>query len=696
MSMRIRTVFSTFFINLTAISAFAGQAFESCPSEAFLFQGNPVQVYGVNLLTGQFELLQSDAGIPGNINGVGFNFDDRYIYGFNTSSFEVVRVDRDFQAETLPVFGLPERTTFYVGDVFDNIYWVYRRNVGLYRIDVDPQSVDYLIAQKITGAEVSLNLTDFAFHPQDSELYAVDNTSGFLYRLSLATGQFEFIGQTGVTGTFGAAYFDVNGYMYLGRNSDGHIFRINLSDLQNPIATADLFAIGPYSSQNDGARCAFAPIVSSDVDWGDAPETYATSIESNGPRHQITESLWLGSSVADGELEANVWPASDDEALYDDEDGIQWSGDWVTGMYQPLSVQTKGAGYLSLWIDWDSNGEFHADDEKVFELWLDEGSHQIPVLIPMTAVAGDTWMRARFGSASDLQPTGGATDGEVEDHPVTLLQGNVSQRYFPSANGWATLAFEDRWPEEGDYDFNDVVLKYRLTETLSGSDILRVDIEIDIQALGATYHSGFGVSLPGFDVANVDRENAFLLTPTQRQFTASGIDANEAVLRLTQDLYSHLSVSCSFYRTIDSCDSDETRRITLSVPMQASVEQSLMPAFPYDPFIFGTPGYWRGSSSVDIEKSIIEVHLADVSGTALATEYLWQVADDDSIPQLNRYYRTSQNLPWALLFAESWRHPKENVSLLEAYPQFRHWVESDGELSLDWYIESHAISELLF
>ena len=81
-------------------------------------------------------------------------------------------------------------------------------------------------------------------------------------------------------------YFDVNGYFYLSRNQDGQIYRIDLSTLTPSSTTADLieldvsaikFADGPSSSQNDGARCASAPLIDEDIpspiDFGDAPES---------------------------------------------------------------------------------------------------------------------------------------------------------------------------------------------------------------------------------------------------------------------------------------------------------------------------------------------------------------------------------------------------------------------------------------
>ncbi len=51
--------------------------FDTCPSKAYLFQSTPVQIYGVNLVTGSTTLLENNTGLASGINGVGFNFTDR-------------------------------------------------------------------------------------------------------------------------------------------------------------------------------------------------------------------------------------------------------------------------------------------------------------------------------------------------------------------------------------------------------------------------------------------------------------------------------------------------------------------------------------------------------------------------------------------------------------------------------------------
>ncbi len=70
--------------------------FDTCPSKAYLFQSTPVQVWGVNLVTGSTTLLEDDTGMNANINGVGFDFEDRYIYGYDTTNKRLVRLGQDF------------------------------------------------------------------------------------------------------------------------------------------------------------------------------------------------------------------------------------------------------------------------------------------------------------------------------------------------------------------------------------------------------------------------------------------------------------------------------------------------------------------------------------------------------------------------------------------------------------------------
>lgn len=78
------------------------------------------------------------------------------------------------------------------------------------------------------------------------------------------------------------------------------------------------------------------------------------------------------------------------------------------------------------------------------------------------------------------------------------------------------IAFEDNWPVKGDYDFNDAVIAYDLTKIVTTQEVTTegttetVDvisslaIKYDIEAIGATYRNGIGLTLPNITLDNIE------------------------------------------------------------------------------------------------------------------------------------------------------------------------------------------------
>jgi len=694
--------------SLLSHSILAGP-FSTCPSKAYLFQSKPVQVYGVNLVTGDTALLQSDTGTTANINGVGFDEADRYIYGYDTTNKKIVRLGEDFQVEDINTSGLPTDHTFYVGDVFDHTYYLYRTGKGLFKIDLSPLDSDpsaVLPVVRITST-ATVKLTDMAFNPVNDKLYGVDNNTGFLYEFDPSTGAETYIGDTGQTGTFGAGYFDVNGYYYLSRNSDGHIFRLDLgaqSNLDNGTVSAVLFAIGPYSGQNDGARCASAPVIDEDstIDFGDAPDSgYLTTLESNGPRHQIDGVTWLGFSEPDGEQNGAQSPNSDDSTGIDDGDGVGFVTAIEPGLDALVNVYASTSGYLSAWIDWNQDGDFADAGEKVFsDRSLTAGQNALVFTADINAVAGTTWSRFRFSQQAGLDYFGGSTSGEVEDHTLTITAANTSQRYFPSETGYVTLSYEDNWPFTADYDMNDVTLRYRITEVLKDGMIAKTVISGKLAAVGADYHSGFAVRLPGVNASDINTSVTRLLFNGQTQAN-SGLesDMTEASFIIIEDVIDYKSGGCKYFRTQSHCQQALNLEFDLHVSFNDQADVSGLADMPYDPFIFATPGYYHGEGIPAKPGRSWEVHLADQAPTEkFDSENLFQsIGADASDPSNNTYFKTINNLPWALLiYDESWAWPLERVDIIYAYPNFQHYTESGGETHTNWFESQHAVANYCY
>jgi len=701
--------------------------FSNCPSKAFLFQGNPVSSYGINLVTGNYALLEDNPGINANINGLGFNEQDRYLYGFNTTHFQMVRMGSDFQVITLNISGLPAGKTFYVGDVANHYYYLYRRNLGLYKVDLSPldQDVNAQLTALLVSSNTPIRLTDFAFHPNNKKLFGVDNTSGILYQLNPDTGAIIEMGNTGQTGTFGAMYFDLNGYFYLSRNQDGQIYRINLSSLTPATTEAQLvnievsaikFADGPSSSQNDGARCASAPLIDEDIpatiDFGDAPASYGTTLADNGARHLLNPSIFLGLTQPDGDYDGYSGNESDDNTVvnstsFDDEDGVNFVTALEAGLDCVVSVYASGTGVLSAWFDWNRDGDFaDANEQGIIDMQLTSGLNAVAIRVPSDAIAGASWSRFRFSEQMGLEHSGGSSSGEVEDHPINISATDLSYRYYPGQNSWVTLAYEDKWPESEDYDMNDVVLHYRTTEVIKNNMIVRIDIAGELQALGGYHHSGFAVQLENIAETNVNSQTLRLMHNNVKQ-QYSGVNGGStypilesgnqhAVVIISQDLWQHVTSVCTHYRSEAGCQQSTAFNFEISIPLITPIAMSNMPAPPYDPFIFATPNLYHGEIFNDHPGRSLEIHLADHAPTSKFNPNYLGLADDTSDPAAGRYFRTSNNLPWALEITDPWHWPSERKPLLRAYPNFQQFVESQGAEHTDWFNANQAVNKHLF
>ncbi|PSU32699.1 LruC domain-containing protein [Photobacterium lutimaris] len=663
-------------------------AFDTCPYSAFLMQDSQTNIYGVNLLTGAYQTLQTDIGQKGNLNAAGYNETDNFIYAFNTTNKKVVKVGNDFTATDLPVTGLPD-SPFYVGDVANNTYYLYRS--GLYKIPLDESDPNFLKGIKVEGSDSSMKLTDFAFHPDDGNIYAIDNKRGYLYRISPNNGSKTVLGNAGVTGTFGAAYFDASGQFYFSRNQDGIIFTIDISDPSNVVPTATRFAAGPKSGLNDGVRCASAPVEIETIDLGDAPDSYQTSVDNNGARHDLSNnSLFLGGVAPDSEA---VVGTSDDETGTDDEDGVIITP-LQSGEQALISVTANRAGgFLNAWIDWNKDGDFSDSNEQIsFGQTLAAGMNSLIVNVPDFVSAGDTWARFRISSIQDLPSFGGAPDGEVEDYLITLENDQLNtSRYGPF-----TAAFEDSWPREGDYDLNDVVMRYQIeVQTDQNNDARQIKISGNLQALGADYRNGFGIHLPLLSRSSVS-ESDIIFTRNSKLVAVSPLEAGQGntVLIISDDLTPHTQSTCRFHRTLENCQEVERFHFSVTLPLTAGVKSWTLPAAPYDPFIFAVDGFNHGEGT-SVGRGL-EIHLDDYEPTQLGNASLELMGnyDDRSDSGIGSLYRTENGLPWGFIVTETWSHPLEQVDMLLAYPRFFDYATTGTHV--DWFIKSKRVSQHLY
>lgn len=291
-------------------------------------------------------------------------------------------------------------------------------------------------------------------------------------------------------------------------------------------------------------------------------------------------------------------------------------------------------------------------------------------------------------------------DGSTNGNYEVLIQNNNPEvsmtTIFPAADSWGTIAFEDNWPVKGDYDFNDVVMRYRFTEILNGQrELKKVNAVFQLQAMGADYHNGFALRLPNVDVSNI--ENVSL--------TNNGVDvefdiveqgSNEVVLIISPDTHidvinaGQLSNACKYYRVTSACIDIQTGDIeyALSIDFVSPVPRSTIGQPPYDPFIFAAAGTYHGEYGVIHPGRTWESHLKQFSGTSVFDAGLLNAGADKS--DGSNYFITANAFPWVINLTDSWVHPREGTDISRAYKKFRTWVTSAGANDVDWHILNNA------
>ena len=209
-------------------------------------------------------------------------------------------------------------------------------------------------------------------------------------------------------------------------------------------------------------------------DFGDAPAPYPTLNANNGASHVATSTTATPRFGAVVDREANGLPSAnadgddtdsaDPMSSADDEDGVTITGSFTANVTKQITINTRGSGRVSGWIDWNKDGDWNDEGEKVIDdvavttSTSNTNFANFNIQVPCDAVSGDTYARFRISSNEGLQPTGPATNGEVEDYKVTVI----------GAAGMVPVTFSDQ-PDPSTYCQNEVASALSVTAAGSGT-----------------------------------------------------------------------------------------------------------------------------------------------------------------------------------------------------------------------------------
>lgn len=249
---------------------------------------------------------------------------------------------------------------------------------------------------------------------------------------------------------------------------------------------------------------------------------------------------------------------------------------------------------------------------------------------------------------------------------------------FPSATGYAQLAFEDNWPTKGDYDMNDLVVNYRYTFVLNAqAQAVTMQGIYNVVAAGASYHNGFGVQLP-FDASTVKSVTGQRTISNYIQFASNGVEAGQTKAVIipfdNHEAMIHNPDYSYFINVLNAKDKVQGSADSVLVTFVNPVSVAGLSTSSINPFLISNlrRGY--------------EIHLPGYAPTDKATTAFFGAADDASLISGRSYYTSRENWPWAISFNDtSFKYPLETVKITDAYPHFADWASSGGGSFTDWY-----------
>ena len=193
-----------------------------------------------------------------------------------------------------------------------------------------------------------------------------------------------------------------------------------------------------------------------------------------------------------------------------------------------------------------------------------------------------------------------------------------------STTGEYTIAFEDNWPNKGDADFNDLVVRLGIKEFIDNNNMIsKITVTARLLAAGAGYKNQLWISVLGKDYQ-------LIFNPKQDLNGKWNSKKGEAYVQAPEH--------------------------KVEIVLSAPVARDQMDAMPYDPYI-----KCNGNDKNQVHLSFVKTKFKD------------KVLDSDKFP-------------WAVLVPADWAWPYESTSIFQAYPEFKKWYESKGAEYKDWYL----------
>jgi LruC domain-containing protein len=254
--------------------------------------------------------------------------------------------------------------------------------------------------------------------------------------------------------------------------------------------------------------------------------------------------------------------------------------------------------------------------------------------------------------------------------PSSVVANCSTTVYSPAQATHGTLLFEDRWPANGDLDFNDQSIAYNYQFILDPQQrVTALQANINVLAVGATIHNGLYLHLPltrgavaGATFTLVDSAgNTRALTPVDGE--------TDLVLELVADTRDLFARQDTFINTQANVAAQQGTafHVTIQFATPTVLDVSLVP---YDLFIAQTANYRH------------QIHQEIYPGTDRMDTALFGHQDDRST--LAQHFINEHGLPFAIAVPDALVWPLETLSLGQLYGHLADFAATGGG-SADWY-----------
>jgi len=259
-----------------------------------------------------------------------------------------------------------------------------------------------------------------------------------------------------------------------------------------------------------------------------------------------------------------------------------------------------------------------------------------------------------------------------EEAPLVVLSSSptevASKVYYPSSTSYYIVGYEDQFPNLGDYDFNDLVVAYRVNFGLNEElEVVTVSAEGYLIARGGSYDHSWHLRIDLPEGSQADGTFQLYIPPgsssgselIQYIDTNSGLDIT--LFNNTTSLF--FDPASPFTNTIWDGEHILGHKFSFEITLSNPVTLAEMDQAPFDPYLF-------------VHNTNLEIHLEGKSPV---------LPESDNTSRGLTSFSDENGYPFALVFPEEWQFPNEYVDIGAAYPQLLEYIQSNRQSKIDWY-----------